>query len=78
MAGDHQRSTVRIAVTSRLPECFILARRQSAMCRWAVRGTSSRQQNRHRRADRPLVREQDVVGTAALAEMLVDVYNRLA
>src|SRR6185295_7836682 len=52
--------------------------RQSAMRRWAVRGTSSRQQNRRRRADRALVREQDVVGTAAIAEMLVDVYNRLA
>jgi hypothetical protein len=45
---------------------------------WAVRGTSSRQQDRRRRADRELVREQDVVGTAAVAEMLVDVYNRLA
>ena len=52
--------------------------RQSAMCRGAVRGTSSRQQNRRRRADRALVREQHVVGTAAVAEMLVDVYNRLA
>jgi hypothetical protein len=48
------------------------------MRRWAVRGTSSRQQNRRRRADRPLVREQDVVETAAVAEMLMDVYNGLA
>jgi hypothetical protein len=52
--------------------------RQSAMRRRAVRGTSSRQQNRRRRADRALVCEQDVVGTAAVAEMLVDIYNRLA
>jgi hypothetical protein len=51
--------------------------RQAAMRRWAVRGTSSRQQNRRHRADRALVGEQDAVGTAAVAEMLVDIYNRL-
>jgi len=52
-----------------LPECFIFARPASAeSMRSSVRWQT----------DRAVVREQDVVGTAAVAEMLVDVYNRLA
>src|SRR6185295_3299283 len=50
----------------------------TAMRRWPGRRPAGRQQNRRRRADRALVREQHLVGTAAVAEMLVDVYNRLA
>ena len=42
------------------------------------RRPAGRQQDRRRRADGALVREQHVVGPAAVAEMLVDVYNRLA
>ena len=52
--------------------------RQAAMRGGACRVPAGRQQNRPRRADSALVREQHVVGTAAVAEMLVDVYNRLA
>jgi hypothetical protein len=44
----------------------------------ARREAARSQENRRRRADRALVREQRIVGTAAVAEMLVDVYNRLA
>jgi hypothetical protein len=48
------------------------------MGRGARRGTASRQQDRRRRADGALVCEQHIVGTAAVAQMLMDVYNRLA
>ena len=36
------------------------------------------QQNRRRRANRTLVRDQHIVRTAAVAQVLVDIYNRLA
>src|SRR5207247_8401184 len=52
--------------------------RDASMRGRTYREPASRQQNRRRRADRALVREQHLVRTAAVAEMLVDVYNRPA
>jgi hypothetical protein len=51
--------------------------RNAVMRRGADRRPASGQQKRRRRADRALVREQHFVWTAAVAEMLVDVYDAL-
>jgi hypothetical protein len=46
---------------------------QALVCGRTVGGPASRQQDRRRDAEHALVREEHVVGTAAVPEMLVDV-----
>ncbi len=61
-----------------VPERLCLqAIRNASMHRLTRRHAASRQQNRRRCADSALVRNQHFVRTAAVAEMLVDVYDRL-
>jgi hypothetical protein len=51
--------------------------RHASMRGWTRREPPCRQQNRGRRPHGALVREQHIVRPAAIAEMLVDVYDRL-
>jgi len=52
--------------------------RDAIMRRGTRRGATSGQQNRLRGTNSPLVHEQHVIGASAVAEMLVDVDDRLA
>jgi hypothetical protein len=52
--------------------------RDTSMRRWPRSGPAGREQDGLRRAHGALVREQHVIWTTAVTQMLVDVYDRLA